>query len=75
MLCRLNTAYNLPGTMDNLPESADSLPGSREPHLYTGMVLHDSGLRPIGSGKLHRGLSTDGYQMLEAAVGGLPVVD
>ncbi|KAM2504414.1 hypothetical protein PS1_038339 [Malus domestica] len=75
MLRRLDTAYNLPETVDNLLESADSLPGSREPHVYTGMVLPDSELRRPGSGRLHRGLTADGYQVLEATVRELPVVE
>ncbi|KAM2903826.1 hypothetical protein COP2_003612 [Malus domestica] len=75
VLCCLDTVYNIPETVDNLPESANSLHDSREPQVYTGMVLPDSGLRPLGSGRLYRGLIADGYQVLEVAVEGRQLVD
>ncbi|KAM2000677.1 hypothetical protein COP1_007667 [Malus domestica] len=67
--------YTLPRTVDNLHEFADSLLDSKELHVCTSMILPDYGLCPIGSGKLHRSLSTDDYQALETAVRGLHVVD
>ncbi|KAM1787817.1 hypothetical protein ACFX11_038180 [Malus domestica] len=82
VLHHLDTAYSLPETVDNLHESADSLhksadslPNSREPQVYTGMVLPDMGLRPLGSEKLHHGLFADDYQVLETAVREQQVVD
>ncbi|KAM2369328.1 hypothetical protein FF1_046618 [Malus domestica] len=82
MLHHHDSTYSLPKTMDNLIESADSLlesadslPNSREPQVCTGMVIPGTGLRPLGSGKLYRGLSADDYQVLETAVRGLQVVD
>ena len=43
--------------------------------MCTGMVLPDTGLRLPNSGKLHRSLSANSYQVLENGVGGLQVVD
>lgn len=74
--------YNLPETVDNLPESADSLPASadnlpdsREPEVCIGMAFPGTGLHLPNSGKLHRSLSADGYQVLKTVVGGLQRVD
>ena len=82
MLHHPDKVYNLPDTVENLLESAgsllessDSLPDSREPQACTGMALPGTWLRLPDSGKPHRSLSADGYQVLETAVRGLQVVD
>ena len=59
---------NLPDTAGSLPESVGNLPSSKEPQVYTGMVLPDIELHLPDSGRLPRSLLADEYQVLGTAV-------
>ena len=62
------SALHRPDMECNLPESAGNLPGSKEPQVYTGMVLPGTDLYLPDSGRLPRSLPPDEHQVLGTTV-------